>query len=153
MTIKQQFRSKFNKCVSDLNNNQDKYTQCLLKLDSLEKEYEDKYKQLLEGCLFVNVDNTLFLVKKVYVDTNSYNTSNMPQVMTEMYVVDCLDGFNYKSDLLTGTLTEWYEDKQGKKVVQELKCDNFLKTILCKVIKDCEENKVKLKKKHGLFNI
>ena len=146
MTIKQQFKSKFNKCVTDIKNNQEKYTEYSLKLNALEKDYEEKYKQLLEGRLFVNIDNTLFLVKKVYLDTNFYNTNNMPQVMTEMYVCDCLDSFNYKSDLLTGTLEEWYEDKQGKKVVQELKCDNFLKTILCKVIKDCEENKVKIKK-------
>ena len=147
MTIKQQFKGKFAKCLTDLSSSNEEYVKCLLKLEDLEKEYESKYNKLLQGRLFVNIDNVLFLVKKVYLDTNHYNINDMPQVLTEVYVSDCLDGFTYKTDLLQATLTEWYEDRSGKKVVQEVKCDDFSKDMLCKIIKDSYENKIKLRKR------
>lgn len=150
MTLKQQFKSAFNRCITELNNNRQQYSEYLLALDKLEREYEQKYKQLLQGKIFVNVDNVVFLVDEVYLDTNTYITNNMPQIMTKMYVADCLDGFNYRADFLTGTLSEWYEDMSGKKVVQEIKCDEFLKNMLRKIIIDSYENKVRLRKRRNI---
>ena len=151
MTIKQRFKPQFSKCVKKLNTLDNEYKTCLIDLTSLENEYEQVYKKLLENKLFINVDNTLFLVKEVWVDNNLYNSQNMPEVMCEVYVTTYLDNeFNYKAELLTASLNEWYENNNGNKVVQELKTDSISKDLIVQLITDSYKNKIKLKRKKNI---
>ena len=147
MTIKQQFKTKFNKCLSDINESRDGCRKLLTELAVLENNYENSYKNILENKLFINSDDVLFFVESVYVDRSCYDNQNMPIVMSNTFVLDYAASYRYKSSLLNGPITTWYEDSAGKRVVHEVKCDNIAKSIIKQLVIDSYENKIKLKRK------